>query len=91
MLYSHQQHIAAIYISVSFSCDTKKHHHTFRTASYSRSHNNISNGTNSLYGLSVGPNMELQENPFNGSRYTADKLEELTNLLTDMLTDYSSK
>jgi len=37
------------------------------------------------------PNMELQENPFNGSRYTADKLEELINLLTDMLTDYSSK
>jgi len=31
------------------------------------------------------PKMELQENPFNGSRYTADKLEELTNLLTDML------
>ena len=33
------------------------------------------------------PNMELQKNPFNDSRYTADKLEELTKLVTDMLTD----
>ena len=33
------------------------------------------------------PNMELQENTFNGSRYTADKLEELPNLPTDMLAD----
>ena len=37
------------------------------------------------------PDMELQENPSNGSRYTADNSEELTNLLTDMLTNYSSK
>jgi hypothetical protein len=37
------------------------------------------------------PDMELQKNPSSGSRYTADNFEELTNLLTDMLTNYSSK
>jgi len=34
--------------------------------------------------------MELQENPSNGSRHTAENLE-LTKLLNDMLTDYWSK
>ena len=38
ILNSYQQHTAAIYISVSVSCDTKEHQYTFRTANYSRSH-----------------------------------------------------
>jgi len=33
------------------------------------------------------PNMELQENPSNVSGYTDENLEELTNLLTDMMTN----
>jgi len=37
-LHSYQQQTAAIYISLSVSCDTKEHQYTFRTASYSRSH-----------------------------------------------------
>ena len=37
MVQSHQQHTAAIYISVCVMSD-KEHQYTFRTASYSRSH-----------------------------------------------------
>ena len=52
LLNSHQQHTAAIYISVCVMWH-KEHQYTVRTANYSRSHSHISNQTNSSYWLSV--------------------------------------
>jgi hypothetical protein len=92
LLHTHQQHTAAMYIFHSLCHVTQmnisKHFVLPATASHTATlETKLTVHTECLF----SPNMELQESPFNGSRYTADKLEELTNLLTDMLTDSSSK
>jgi len=89
ILYSHEQHRAAVYISALLMW----HNGTSVYISYCQ----LQQVTQQHFKPTVHtecvfcPNMELQKTPFNNSRYTADKLEELTNLLTEMLAKYSSK